>query len=75
MAGFTDPHNGAIITTLFVMVHGWLGVREGEDDDACMAPRRMSRTVDDPAEGAAMDRQHIWTDTAGLCRPREVFSA
>jgi len=34
MAGFTDPHNGEIITTLFVMVHGWLGVREGEDDEA-----------------------------------------
>jgi hypothetical protein len=29
MAGFTAPHNGEIITTLFVMVHGgWASERK-----------------------------------------------
>ena len=38
MAGFTASHNGEIIPTLFVMVHGWGGVRQGEwSDEACMA--------------------------------------
>jgi hypothetical protein len=33
MTDFTDSHNDEIITTLFVMVHGWVDVRQGEWSD------------------------------------------
>jgi hypothetical protein len=39
MPGFTDPHDGEIITTLFVMVRVWFGVIQREViDEACVAP-------------------------------------
>jgi hypothetical protein len=56
MAGFTAPHNGEIITTLFVMVHGGLGVREGEDDG--VAGVTVGKFTLDQ-NGAALRRKHL----------------